>query len=475
MSKNEDYIRNETVFGIAPMLKSERTSGFWDNLLATSGFAIATWCYTQGAYSAGFLTFDQLLITVFCTSLLWVCIECIPVLFAVRYGIDLWIWLRAALGRNGVKVFCVAVILANWPWYAVAADMFSSSLQSICQGFGLVIPSVITPWLGVICVLLGTLIALGGPKVIKWWSRILVTTLLAVGVIVVIICFTIVPVSDLMAIQPDLSAFPNKWEPYMLSVEGCVAFAFSWSTQALVMPRLCKNERAGYWSTSIAYGIVAPFFILAGGIMALVMFATSGYYESDPTVMLSTLLGPGAALLSLVLVAVANIGTQGVGSYVNDMVLKSGFPKVNYKVFVWLSAVYVSCLTYWGGVTEHFGSFISLAAYVQGPIIGITLVDYLIVRHRKLSLKSAYNQKGHAAYEYTHGFNLVGIACVVIGFTCGMLIYNPMTGIVSSPIFYFTTGSGFTVMTGALAYFLISCTPWGKRYMLRDRGDLEIV
>ena len=83
----------------------------------------------------------------------------------------------------------------------------------------------------------------------------------------------------------------------MTSAEGNVAFAFSWSTQALVMPRLCKDERKGYWGTSLSYGIVAPFFVAAGGVMALAMFVKCGYYESDPTVMLATLGGPVFSLL----------------------------------------------------------------------------------------------------------------------------------------------------------------------------------
>ena len=46
--------------------------------------------------------------------------------------------------------------------------------------------------------------------------------------------------------------------------------------------------------------------------MALAMFCQTGVHESDPTTMLSTLSTPAFALLSLILlVAFANIGTQG--------------------------------------------------------------------------------------------------------------------------------------------------------------------
>lgn len=472
-----DYIRQETITGVVPMLTGERQYSFWDLFLSTSGFAIATWCYTQGAYVAEYLSFKQMLINIFCFNIIFVFIECLPVFFAVRYGIDLWVWLRSVLGIKGVAILATVISLANFGWYAVDSNLFASSMVNLFGYFGVALdPAVWKPILGVACVLLGTLIALGGPNVIKWTSRFLVTALLIVGVIVVILCFTAVPMSAITAIKPDLSDFQNnRLLAFMTTGEGNVAFAFSWSTQALVMPRLCKSESKGYWGTSLAYGVVAPFFVFAGGVMAMAMFVHSGYYETDPTVMLATLGGPVFSLLSLLMVAFANIGTQGSGSYVNCMIVKSGLPKVSYKLMVWIAFVYVSILTLWGWVMDHFASFISLAAYLQGPIIGMIVVDFLVVKKRKLSLKSAYYMKGHDAYKFTKGFNLVGIGVLVVTFIVGITcVYNPLTGAVKSPIFLVTTGSGFTAIMGGLLYWLCSLTPL-KKYMIKDREDLEIV
>ena len=462
--------------GIVPMMKGDRQYSFWDLFLSTSGFAIATWCYTQGAYVAEFLTFKQMLINIFCFNIVWVLIECLPVLFAVRYGIDLWIWLRAVLGGRGVAILSTVISLANFGWYAVAANLFASSMINLAAGFGLVLDlTVFKPLLGVVCVVLGTLIALGGPEVIKWTNRFLVTALLGVGVIIVVLCFVSVPLSEIAAVRPVLEAGATPLQKFMISAEGNVAFAFSWSTQALVMPRLAKTERSGYWGTTLAYGVVAPFFVAAGGVMALAMFVRTGVYESDPTNMLAVLCGPAVALLSLLLVAFANVGTQGTGSYVNCMIVKSGMPKVSYRLMVILAMIYVSALTVWGGVEENFGAFISIAAFIQAPIIGMIIADYLVVRKRKLSLKSAYFLKGHDAYRYTAGFNLVGIACVLIScLVTVFFVYNPISGEIRSNLFLIFTGSGFDAIFGGVLYWLASLTPL-KRYMLRDRNDLEIV
>ncbi len=476
MSSKSEYIKQETVTGVVPMLKRDRQYSFIDLFLSTSGFAIATWCYTQGAYVAQYLSFTQMLINIFCFNIAWVLVECLPVIFAVRYGIDLWIWLRSVLGKKGVAVFSIIISVANFGWYAVAAGLFSSSMINLADKFGLVLDKGIWgPILGCLCVVLGTLIALAGPSVIKWTNRFLVTALLAVGLVVVVLCFVSVPFSDIVAVKPQLEENMTPLQAFMVSAEGNVAFAFSWSTQALVLPRLAKTERGGYWGTSLSYGVVAPFFVAAGGVMALAMFVRTGVYESDPTTMLSKLCGSGFALLSLLLVAFANVGTQGTGSYVNCMIVKSGLPKVSYKLMVLIAMVYVSALTVWGGVEEHFGAFISIAAFIQAPIIGMIVADYLLVKKRKLSLKSAYFIEGHDAYTFTGGFNLVGIACVIISCVVTIFfVYNPLTGAIQSPLFLLFTGSGFDAIFGGLLYWLASLTPL-KKYMLRDRDDLEIV
>ena len=116
----------------------------------------------------------------------------------------------------------------------------------------------------------------------------------------------------------------------------------------------------------------------------------------------------------------------------------------------------------------------SLAAQIQGPIIGMIVADYLIVKKRKLSLKSAYYLDGHNAYEFTNGFNLVGLAIVVITFAVNMIfVYNPLTGAIKSSIFLVLTSSGFTAVFGGLLYWFASVTPL-RKYMLKDREDLDI-
>ena len=155
------------------------------------------------------------------------------------------------------------------------------------------------------------------------------------------------------------------------------------------------------------------------------------------------------------------------------MIVKSGLPQIKYKTLVIISMFYVSFLTLWGWVMDNFGKFISCAAYIQGPIIGIIVVDYLIVKKRKISFRNLYDIGEHHAYRFTNGFNLVGLGCILITFITAILfVYNPASGVIKSDIFMITTGSGFTAILGGLLYWIAAMTPL-RKYMLRDRNEIE--
>ena len=105
----ERRMEREALFGSLPVLSGDRVYGFPDAFLVLSGYCIATWSYTQGAYLATLVGFRQLLIGAFFGAVLMLCIYQLPVILSVRYGIDIWIWLRAVFGGRGVMVMTVVI------------------------------------------------------------------------------------------------------------------------------------------------------------------------------------------------------------------------------------------------------------------------------------------------------------------------------------------------------------------------------
>ncbi|HNY31061.1 MAG TPA: hypothetical protein PKO15_09240 [Fibrobacteria bacterium] len=114
-SEVNSQVEKEVVFGILPVLPKERKYGFLDAFLVLSGYCIATWSYTQGSYLAGLVGFQQLVVGAFFAALLMLILYQLPVILSVRYGIDIWIWLRSVFGPRGIQIMTVTIIAINFP------------------------------------------------------------------------------------------------------------------------------------------------------------------------------------------------------------------------------------------------------------------------------------------------------------------------------------------------------------------------
>ena len=472
--ENIEQIEKEAVFGILPVTTGKKQYGFWDALLVLGGYCIATWSYTQGSYLATLVGFKQLLIGAFLGAILMLAIYQLPVILSVRYGIDIWIWLKAVFGRNGIKVMTVIIILVNFPWYAVCASLFASSMSNLLGLVGISMPKELYPALGIFCVVLGTFIAYKGVGAITWTTRVFVPLLLLIGCVVIYVGCTSVPVDVIVNYVPADTGYENSIIPYIISLEANFAFVITLVGGMAEIPRLTKTERAGFWSGVLGQGLIGSFFVVIGAVMAIAMEYVTGEMVDDPTLMLATLSAPALVLCSLLLVGFANVGTQAVGSYIYGVMLKSSFQKVKYQTFLVILAVYVGGLCLWGKVVEYFGSFLTIGACIYAPLAALLFVDFFLVRKQKLSLRSALGVKGYQAYEYSKGFNWVGLGCVLFGIVLSLAVYNPISGeIHCMPLFYLTP-TGCSFLGTGLLYYLLSLIPEVKKYILRDRGEITV-
>lgn len=469
-----EQIEKEAVFGILPVEKKQRQYGFFDAFLVLSGYCIATWSYTQGSYLTTLVGFKQLIIGAFLGAILMLAIYQLPVILSVRYGIDIWIWLKAVFGHNGIKVMTVVIILINFPWYAVCADLFASSMSNLLALGGIDVPDFCHTLLGIFCVVLGTFIAYKGVGAITWTTRILVPLLIIVGIIVVYIGFSSVPFDVIWEYKPENTGYENNIIPYIISIEANFAFVITLVGGMAVIPRLTKTERGGFWAGVFGQGLTGSFFVVIGAVMAIAMEHVTGEFVDDPTMMLATLSVPAVALLSLLLVGFANVGTQAVGSYIYSVMIKSSFHKASYKILLIILACYVGGLCIWGKIIDYFGSFLTIGACVYAPLAALLFVDFFIVRKQKICLRSAYGIKGYDAYEYSKGFNFVGLICVVAGVIISLAIYNPLSGEIHCDALFYLTPTGCSFIGTGVLYWLLNKIPRIKKYTLRDREKITV-
>ena len=474
MSRKHDInkeIENEVYCGTLPVLPKERKYGFIDALLVLSGYCIATWSYTQGSYLATLVGFKQLLIGAFLAAIFMLMIYQLPVIMSARYGIDIWIWLRSVFGPAGNKIVTIIIIVVNFPWYAVCCELFADSMENLLGLFGIQLFNGAHLILSLSCVVIGTVIALRGVGTITWTTRILVPLLLLVGVAVVIVGFTSVPMDVIWNYQPELAGDADKTVNYVLSIEANFAFVITLVGGMAEVPRLCRSEKSGYYAGVLGQGAAGSFFVVVGAVMAIAMQYVTGKMVDDPTLMMATLSAPILGLSSLLLVAFANIGTQAVGSYIYGVMLKSTFKKSSYKVLVLVLGLYVAVLCVWGKITEYFGSFLTIGACVYAPLAALLFVDFFLVRKQKIDLKSAYELPGHTAYRYTGGFNIVGIICLALGFGFTLLIFDPINVVIHNKILFMLTPTFASFLFTGILYYLLCKIPFTRDYVICKGPD----
>lgn len=97
-----------------------------------------------------------------------------------------------------------------------------------------------------------------------------------------------------------------------------------------------------------------------------------------------------------------------------------------------------------------------------------------MVRKQKISLRGAYGLKGHNSYNYTKGFNFVGLICVLVGIGISLAIYNPLSGEIHCKTLFYLTPTGCSFIGTGILYWLLNKIPTIQKYTLRDREDITI-
>ena len=474
---NITAIEDEALQGCVPVLTKEKTYKFSDAFFFLASYGIATWNYTQGAYIASLVGFKQVLVTTIFGSLLVMLIFQLPTILSTRYGIDIWVWLKAVLGHNGVKVVTIIVVLVNLPWHAICCELFASSMENLMGLAGIEQNSqFIHVLLSLLCVALGVWIAYRGIKSISLVTKILTPVLLAVGVIVIIVGFSSAPISEIVNYVPDAvkSGEADAHTFYVLAVDAMMAFTFTWFAGMGGIPRLTKTEKSGYWGAVVGQGLVGPFFVIVGAVMAISMNYVTGEMVTDPTLMLSKLAFPAMGLCSLLLVGFANVGTNASVSYVYAVMVKTSFHRVGYRTMVVILNLYIAILCIWGQIMDYLGTLLTLGACMQAPLAAMFCADFFIVRKQKMSLRAGFEIAGNRTYRYTFGFNIIGVICFLAGIGINLLIYNPFSGEVNIPfLFNFTPTMCSFVGTGVL-YLALNSIPAIRKYTMKDRAEITV-
>jgi NCS1 family nucleobase:cation symporter-1 len=221
------------------------------------------------------------------------------------------------------------------------------------------------------------------------------------------------------------------WKFFVPSLTGMVGF---WATLSLNIPdfsRYAKSQRAQIAGQAIGLPPTMTLYAFIGVAVTSATIVIFGEAIWDPVALLAKFKNPLIIVLSMISLIVATLTTNiaaNVVSPANDF--SNLFPKkINFKTGGLITAVIGVAMMPWKLLSDY-GTyiFVWLVGYSSflGPIAGVLIADYFVIRKRQLIVKDLYIRNGE--YEFTRGFNwraiaalLAGVAVALIGLVVGPL------------------------------------------------------
>jgi NCS1 family nucleobase:cation symporter-1 len=217
--------------------------------------------------------------------------------------------------------------------------------------------------------------------------------------------------------EPGGKKAGQLWNVFWPSLTAMVGF---WATLALNIPdftRFARSQRDQFIGQSV--GLPVPM----GALATLAVFVTSatvviyGKAIWDPVDLSSRMTG-AAVLIALIVLLVDTVSVNLAANLVGPAYDFSALnPRaISYTKGGIITAVIAIVMMPWKVLESTQGYiFTWLIGYsaLLGPVAGILIVDYYLIRKKQLDVNALYNENGE--YAYGSGWNWIAIAALVLG------------------------------------------------------------
>ena len=202
------------------------------------------------------------------------------------------------------------------------------------------------------------------------------------------------------------------------ALNGTVGF---WATVSLNIPdftRFARNQREQIIGQALALPTTMTLYAFIGIAVTSATVVIYGTAISDPVQLLSRFHSPVAVVISLVAILLAtlnvNIGANVV-SPANDF--SNLWPRrISFRTGGVITCFMGIALMPWKLLADYktfiLGWLGGYAAFL-GPVAGIMICDYFVVRRRVLQVDDLYLRGG--IYEYSKGFNWCALIALALG------------------------------------------------------------
>jgi len=338
-----------------------------------------------------------------------------------RYGVPFPVLARASFGVLGANVAAVLRAMVACGWFGIQSWIGGEAINILLKT---VWPAWRqNPYGTPICFMvfwaINLLVILKGIEYIRFLQGVSAPILLGVGLLLLGWAWKSAGGFGPMLAAPSKFSSTSDLLKFLIpALNGTVGF---WSTVSLNIPdftRFAKDERGQAIGQAFALPLTMTLYSFIGVAVTSATVVIYGTSIWDPVQLLSRFHSPVAVIISLLAILLAtlnvNIGANVV-SPANDF--SNLWPrKISFKLGGVITCFMGIAMMPWKLLANHktfiFGWLGGYAA-VLGPVAGIMICDYFIVRHKSLQVNDLYLRNGE--YEYVSGFNWRAIAALGLG------------------------------------------------------------
>ena len=405
-----------------PIPAEKRSWGTYNyaSLWVAMSVCIPTYMLASGLIAGG-MSWLQAVMTVLLGNL----IVLIPMLLnahaGTRYGIPFPVFVRASFGVRGANVPAILRALVACGWFGIQAWIGGQAIYSMLR---IVWPGAAKfPGSLWICFFLfwalNLFVIWRGIETIKFLEGIGAPFMLVVGLLLL---FWITrkaggfgPVLHMPSRFRTAREFVRFFIP---SLTGMVGF---WSTVALNIPdftRYAKSQRAQMLGQAMGLPTAMTLYAFIGVAVTSASAVIFGEPIWDPVVLLGRFNQPIVAVIALIALLLATLNTNVAANVVS---LSNDFSNlrpslISFRTGGLITGVVGILMMPWKLLHDFssyiFGWLVGCSAFL-GPIAGIMICDYYVVRRRELAVEDLYRNAG--AYEYWRGFNPKAILALIAG------------------------------------------------------------
>jgi NCS1 family nucleobase:cation symporter-1 len=338
-----------------------------------------------------------------------------------KYGVPFPVLARASFGVLGANVPAVLRALVACGWFGIQTWIGGEAISTLV--------AVIYPgWRdfsggAAVCFLafwaINLAVILMGVEYIRKVQGISAPILLGVGLLLLGWAYTNAGGFGPMLSAPSKFATTGDFLKFLIpALNGTVGF---WATVSLNIPdftRFARGQREQIVGQAIALPATMTLYSFIGVAVTSATVLIYGSAIWDPVQLLSRFKSPVAVIISLLAILLAtlnvNIGANVV-SPANDF--SNLWPRgISFKTGGVITCFMGIAMMPWKLLADHktfiFGWLGGYAAFL-GPIAGIMICDYFIIRKRILLVDDLYLRGGF--YEFARGFNWRAVGALGVG------------------------------------------------------------